>query len=330
MIPDAAFQLKGMLEITLNNARLFFSKQVGFFARYRKFVVPMNFRQIDRQGKLRFYIWNGLGDSSPISLNGTVIISDKDIDLSTSSDASTVPAGSPTTTIFNYILRAIGVYTQNIDLSGYKKINLLIAAASYVAPISITPFGNQSSSNLAKIIDGDLTTAGNIQNNVLMTSVGVVVDYGSPRNGIAAVTLGAQTGGTATTKLEVSLDNISYIAASGGLQNFRYIKWTLTGTSGVQSTSQDIDEIYDSSVFGGQAKISFEALEPSSGQWIEVISAAQIGAVSQGKSVSVQLGDTMALVNLNAILASDYAGIRMKLTIINGGMQTAVSIQRLA
>src|SRR5437588_11137347 len=78
IIPDPAFQIKGQMRITINEAEIFSTKSLpaGFFRRYSLFSIPIGFRALERWGHVKIFIWNGSGDSSQVQIHGTLIISD--------------------------------------------------------------------------------------------------------------------------------------------------------------------------------------------------------------------------------------------------------------
>lgn len=351
IIPDPAFQMKGMIEIFINFLSVFKSPNVGFFKLYSKFSVPLSARSLDNQGHVTIFIWNGFGDGSPLSCSGTVKISDKNIDSSSGSIASTVPAGSDTLSLFSNVLRPIGSYTQQLDLGGYKKILLLIAAAIYQPP---TVVSSDFSSDVNSV-DGDLSTkTGQVAVGNSSAFATQIVDFGSLATRLPAFKANYENGNNnppapfVQAVITVSNDGVTWRSNSnfndgipqGSGQNvdvthvgvsdtFRYYK-VVFGSADFSPPQVSVYEMFDANIFGGTAALSFEALEPQTDQWIEVISPSQIGSISQGKQVAIPLGDTMAQTNLNALLASNYAGFRAKLTITIAAIQTAVSIQRLA
>ncbi|MDE2589196.1 MAG: hypothetical protein KGL95_05980, partial [Patescibacteria group bacterium] len=224
----------------------------------------------------------------------------------------------------------IGTYTQQLDLAGYKKLLLLIAAAAYVKPVNITTSGYVQGVN-NNSIDGNLATYSTPSATLSGGAGDIIVDWGNSAIRAVQVSMGGFITGGATITYFYSNDGITYYAYNlGTQQNLRYIKMHIVDGNQPQVYSFNLYEIYDGNTFGGTAAISFEAYEPSSGQWIEIISSGSIGTVSQGQAVSKQLGDTMVSTNLNNILSSNYAGLRIKLTITNGPIQNAVSVQRLA
>ena len=90
--------------------------------------------------------------------------------------------------------------------------------------------------------------------------------------------------------------------------------------------------MYDGNLLGGTVAISFEVLDTSSNQWIEVISAAQIGAVGIGGTLSKQLGDVINDISndkFNVSLPSTQTNFRMKL-VVTGNIKTGVSIIKVA
>jgi hypothetical protein len=328
IVPDPAFSYKGVLQINLNGAPIFPPNIAGFFSQYTRFSIPLPNKVLLNSMSLDIFVWDGI-DNAPVTVSLSVTISESPDDLSPPNAVSQISLFSPSVIVFPYQLRAVGVYTANLDLSGYKKIIVLISAAGYVVPVSIT--GLQSPvhySNLGNMIDGNLNTFGALLGQALGESVSVVVDFGNVALRQAAVSLGSSAGGTFTTSLQVSTDNVTYVNAAGQ-QNFRYIKFTMTNTSGTQVTDLNVNEIYDALSFGGTASVSFEAKEESSGQFIEILSAATLGTISQGQSVAKQIGDTMALTNLNNILPSNYSDLRLKLTISTSSIQNSVSILKV-
>lgn len=227
-------------------------------------------------------------------------------------------------TMFPYQGRAIGDYYYTLDMEGYAKA-VLILSPLYTPPPSIVLTGSTvGSGDLGLMIDGNLTTGGNFTVTLGQTG-GVIVDFGNIANRQAGVNIGSIVGGTSTSALYVSTDNITYIPASG-TQSCRYIKFLLTNTSGVQATTITVNEIYDGLVFGGTATVSFQALDPSSNQYVDVVKGSDIGAVSSGQPSAVQIGDTLAQVGLNRVLPTLFTQWRVHLSIINAGIGIGISL----
>lgn len=342
IIPDPAFQLKGMLLVTINDLPIFQSPSVGFFKKYNRFSIPVTARQLNRQGHVKIFAWNGFSDSSPISVNGIVTISDTDSDLSSGSDTSGITSASDSVLLFPFQTYQSGIYPQQFDLAGYKKMMLLIASQAYQSPTII------SGGLCSAAVDGDINTRG----CSFSGSQTYVIDYVTVAIRKPSVYFEGQGYASTFTNskrydLYYSVDNVNYFSAGSITQTLpppqgttpikgnlitndftcRYIKLVVTELADV--TTSFIDELCDNDIVGGVMSLSFEAKEIGSGQWIEIVSASSIGTISQGQSISKQLGDTMAQTNLNNILGSNYAGLRAKLTVVGGGIKTSVSFQRI-
>jgi hypothetical protein len=120
----------------------------------------------------------------------------------------------------------------------------------------------------------------------------------------------------------------------GAAQSFRYLRLRLAWASGTADTTQgQCGELYDASLFGGTAEISFEVFDSSSNNWLELISATSIGALSQGQSFVKTIGDTINDVSNNKFnfkLPKTQTKFRAKLTIKNASISVGVSIAKVA
>lgn len=351
--PDPSFQMKGVLMVMLNDFPVFvspFDYNFPYFQRFASLSLPLSSNRLERQGHVKLFIWNGLQDNSHIRITGNIIISDSPIDLSRGITPITSPVGSLNAILFNLVTREPGTYTQQFDMQGYKKMILLISNAVYITPASI------SNSNMliddgiiSNVIDGDLSTSVRVGNPISGSTGYLKIDWGNIASRKIALkfiqNVTAVANQKSELKIDISPDDVTYTnifdqildLATSGTQTFidtvsrnvRYVKITMIDRSGGIISDYRIYEMFDALLFGGTASLSFESLEPNTGQWIEIISASEIGTISEGQAISKQIGDTATDTNLNKLLYSDFASLRAVLTITNAIITIAVTAKRV-
>lgn len=351
---DPAFQLKGKLHITVNDADVFTPQNTGDLRRYALFSLPMNNRQLLRQGHIKIFAWNGLADGSLITASGNAMISDSAIDLSKGSLPATLPLMSDPIILFDF--KSWGVGTTNykqFDLLGYKKMIVLIAATGYVAPSLLSRVSNGwNLTNVGEDLDSNLTTflGLGVNSGQLPADFVSVYDFGSSLTRQIALDWSQTQGGgnSGTVTLEVSTDNLNWttvysqnfanafaeIAFIDIQRNFRYVRLTCHVATNVNGVSINIFEIYDAMAFGGTANVSFEVFDTASSSWINLIPASEIGTISNGQSISRQIGDVISRSggSVGYILPSNFSSFRARLDMLGskGGLFTGVSIIRVA
>lgn len=346
ILPDPYFASKGALEIYVNDLPVLSNKD-DVFRQYAKY--PLSLGKIFRRGSdIEIFAWN--------KIDGDEIKCDFNIHLGR--DLQSIPsvaipinikdrldAISLSEVLFANQHRAQGVTeTKLLDMKGNKKLILLMSAASYQSPTVLV--GD------ASIVDGNLTTYGpTVFAGVGSPVVAGTVDFGSiatrqPKGRGKRVT--NNVGNQYDWKLYVSNDNVNWTLVAtadagdlnsvtdltGATQSFRYLRLRLEYRSGDTSNCNgQCGELYDGLLFGGQAQISFEVLDAATGQWIPLISASDIDAISQGQATTITIGDVINDVTnkkFNYALPSSQTSFRAKLSITTAAITMGVSIMRLA
>lgn len=257
--------------------------------------------------------------------------------------------------------------TKLLDMQGNSAMILLISAADAITPI--VDDRNNEFDDDANSVDGDLATSAvnsGIINGTILQTLGTKItmwyDFGEPLNreiGIKAEfawNSGLVDPATIQIRVLESSDDIVYTQIhsstkeipSGssidsllvdtfetpltGSRYFRVEFRTVEISSDPSPTATfttRIHEIYDYHRRTGNAQISFEVLAPETSQWIEYISASDIGAVTFGQGVQKQIGSTIEddpLTNkFNRFLPSSQTQFRSKM-VVTGNIRTAISI----
>lgn len=346
ILPNPYFATKGGLEIYVNDI-LVLSNKDDAFRQYAKYPLSLG-KVLRRSNAIEIFAWNKT-DSDEIQCDFNIHLGKElqsipsvaiPINIKDSLDAI-----SQSEELFALQSRANGtVETKFIDMKGYKKLILLISAASYTPPTVLVGGAN--------VADGDLNTYGT---QVFATTstpvVAGVVDFGSiairkPKGRGKRTT--NNTNNHYDWKLYVSNDNIAWTlvatADSGGngsvvdlegaQQSFRYLRLRLEYRTGDTSNAAgQCGELYDGLQFGGQAQISFEVLDLTTLQWLTLISANDIGAISQGQATTITIGDVIndaANKKFNYALPSTQTAFRAKLSITTATIACGVSIIRMS
>lgn len=343
LILEPEFSKKGKLVIMINDISVFDENDSSGFAGYSKFPIPLN-KSLKRSNDIKIFAWNG-EDSNKIEVRMNTSISENAEPF----QSQAVPLAKD---LFNTVVSESEILfeqrdysdeeiTKLISMGGYKKMNLLISGSGKTPPTLISDtFGF---ADTAPIVD--LDTASPTEYKSASTSQQVIVDFGSIASRIPKSKSERQSslGGSYTVELFVSDDNISYSLVDsltssgnpiddleGSQQSFRYAKLVYTLISGNTNLVR-IYEVFDGVALGGTASISFEILDIASQNWITVINASQIGAITNGGSVSKQLGDVVNDVSnnkFNVLLPSTQTGFRAKM-IVGGNINTGVSIVKV-
>ena len=101
-------------------------------------------------------------------------------------------------------------------------------------------------------------------------------------------------------------------------------------TSGFQTGTLSADaatygNIGDSGIVGGTARLSFE-VKGADNEWYNHISSDEVGAITQGQKTKFEVGEAVS----GHVLPSTQTHYRAKLAVTGGGIQTAVSLVRVA
>ena len=101
-------------------------------------------------------------------------------------------------------------------------------------------------------------------------------------------------------------------------------------SSGFQIGTLSVDaatygNIGDSGIVGGTARLSFE-VKDSDDVWYQHIASDEIGAITQGQKTLFEIGEAVS----GHVLPSTQTHYRAKLQVTGGGIQTSVSIVRVA
>ena len=340
LILTPEFSKKGAILVLIDGHTKFNSLGTNPFSGYSKFPIPLK-QEILRDVKTEIFAWNKV-DSNSIECN---------LNLSMSKDpqpfsSQAVPMDlqvyndfvSENEILFPQSTRVNNTETKLIDMKGNKKLRVFFSAAVYVPNLSVI-IGDST------IIDGNLATG---YVTLGGTTTMAVVDFGTSISRNIEAFCHVQSGGSSNYNyiLEGSNDNVSYtpihtINKSGVFnvditlistsQSYRYYRVRMDRISGFDTPTDTVYEIYDTSLFGGTSSLSFEGLDPSSNQWIEIIAASEFGTIANGSALSKEVGDvnTISVSGKTYALPSTQTSFRAKLVTI-GTLQTSISITRMS
>lgn len=338
ILADPEFSQKGEILVKINQNVVFYTKNTPI-KNYSSFPIKLNVKFLD-QKNLEIFAWNGT-DSNLIGFDFDVKISDTPESI----NVSPTPLGKD---VFNKVVSKPqtiipqGDYsnqtiTKLLDMEGYKKLILIITGSETESPTVVQDdfaFTNPSisvDSNLAS--QTGLKFGGTSFNDF-------IVDFGTLKSRIPKSNFNVVKIGSFNIELAVSNDDVSYSLVdsivnpstgdhvlAGSQQSFRYLRLRYNFVSG--SVSQvSIYEMYDGLLLGGSASISFEILDDVSGQWIELISASDIGTVTTGGSISKQIGDVIndfSSNKFNAVMPSTQTNFRIKMAVV-GNINVGISV----
>ncbi len=328
---------------------------------YAKFPIPLG-KKLKRSFDIKVFAWNGT-DTNSIKVSLNLALGEELQPF----NSQAVPIGkdiinlviSDPEVVFSVDDYNAETLTQLISLVGYRKMIVLISGSGSASPTEIT--NTFSFAGEAEILDLLLGTKSTI--DFMVGEAGItgeaIYDWGSIASRHAKVkfqiqpshsttglmtwsvktftsddnivwNLKSTTNGTRT----VGTDPVTVVTHDDTLHSFRYQKLeaVFTNTGGSSSLSLAMFEVYDALKVGGTGALSFEILEPSSQQWIELLSASELGTITSGSAIKKQLGDVSTDVGsdkFNVALPSTQTDFRAKL-IITGNLNIGVSILKVA
>lgn len=352
LIADSYFQLKGKCLVLVNGAVVFNEQDSESFKDINEIPIALTQKMLNRSNKIEVFAWNGV-DSDIVALTVNLKLSEnqdetfagaKAVDRQVQKDAV-----SEFETIFALASRALGTYTELVDMRGYKKL---------IVMLSKPQFGNNIPSLVSSSFapytslwhDGKLDTFGDCSLDGSNRSL--ILEYltTAPRRIILNAAWNPNgTFKTVTVNLEISLDGVNWtntVTYNSGDSSNNYNPFTLTcglvnckfvrvrGTSSMNpgGSSFRIYDVYDSDAVGGSGALSFE-IKNSIGDWVEIIPAGEFGTItSSSLDVVKQVGDvtTISVSGKTYALPSTQDRFRIKYVISGGGLTNAVDIQRVA
>ena len=366
LVLEPEFSQKGKMIILVNDVSIFDENDSEGFFGYAKYPIPLN-KMLKRSNDIKIFAWNGT-DTNTIKMRFNVSISENPepfqsqaVPLGRDVLNTVVSEGEIIFPLADY---KDVEQTKLLSLEGNNSILLLISSSNALIPILNDK--NSQWGVSTNMIDGNLSTFKDATAGispaeimVLGTKREMFFDFGEPlvrEIGIKAsftYSLDLSDGITLQIRVFESDDDITYttlhseiLVIPAGLSsgeflldsNFtplptsRYFSIAfriIEAGSGAVTMSANIYEVYDFHRRTGSASISFELLESETGQWIEYISAADIGAISQGQAVQKQIGSTIednpATNKFNRFLPSSQTQLRTKM-VVTGNIRTSVSI----
>ena len=340
---DPYFSSKGIIMIKINDNIILIPKPVGTYKRIQNFTVPLQNQEFLDQKKIEVFAWNG-SDSDFVSVGVNIQISE-DPEKSILPDTTLTQTirnkliSDPETTFSQRIYSGETV-TKLLDMKGHKKIILILGGAVLTAG-RVVHSDTMGLGNSANAIDGSMSTKTGFNSP---NSAHFAVDFGSLRTIKPSARYNLQsTSGTTKYHLETSVNGIDWttrttqtITTSGdhditaSEESIRYVRVRGEYVSG-SNHSFAMVEVFDGNEFGGTAFISFEVKDAFEG-WAEIISSSDIGAVSEGDPLAIQLGDVVtnvALRKINVVLPSTQTDLRVKM-IVTGNLSTNVQIIKVS
>lgn len=333
---DTYFSEKGIVMIRVNGNIILPKNSVGAYNRLQSFPINLKNEEFNQQSKIEIFVWNGF-DADMVSLGYNIQISE-DPNAQIPPDSSLTENirnqhMSKSEIVFEQILRQNQTDTKLIDMRGNKKLRVFLSSANYTPPTLLLGGG--------EVIDGNLTTFYEITNSSgevdrvkvdFLTSVSRLIKakvgthvgdftgnfflYGSNDNTIWNLLTSASVGAGVITTLSATA-------------SYRYYKITDKVIAG--TFRGDHYEIYDDALFGGTANLSFQALDVSSNQWMEIIASSEFGTIAQGQAVVKEIGDvnTFSISGKTYALPSTQTNFRAKL-VTSGSISIGVSITKMS
>lgn len=333
------FLTRGKVLVTVNDVPVFSPKTALQFKNTPSISIPLNDKPLLRTKSVKVFAWNSV-DTDSISLSVEVKMSEDRGSAPSNSGGSTLTVTPSDVRRRNSIIETVFAEKnwsdeddeQLIDMEGYTKMILNIASSKGNPIIDSYTWDEDP----ADSVDND---AGTSTSTTLSDSAPnlILVDFGSVATRELTVDRDVDPAPDIEELMEISDDKVSWSTVSTinnptgitntGSNSFRYARITYTRIS-AGSGIVEVHEIYDNTAFGGSAAISFEVLDDSSGVWIELVSASEIGAIGFGTSISKQLGDVISDLSeqkFNVILPSTPTNFRAKI-VVTGNLNTGVSI----
>lgn len=336
ILPDVEFAQKGKLVILINGSSVI-DETSDSFRQFSKFPIPLG-KKLLRNFKVEILAWNGT-DTNELKC---------DFNIHLSSEQKQIPSvATPLTqdqrnaaisnNIASFQLSPRQPNTTEsilLHLQGYRKILILISSSTANLPTPIVGNGN--------IADGDLLTMGTEEQvtDTVNFAHAQTVDFGSIANRLAAAKfrVSQDFGATVTPRLETSDDGAAWaVAITGGgvsgvgdyyladtiIRSFRFLRVTFKRT-GINAIYRRVYEVYDKNTVGGTGSLSFEVLDTESGEWIEYVSASEIGSITGGGSLKKLIGDVTeeGTDRFNRSLPQTQSRFRVKYSIDNNGALT--------
>jgi len=340
LILSPEFSKKGKLIIEINDITEFDAKDSKQFERYTKYPIPLA-KKFRAGHEIKIFAWNGT-DTNTIKMSLNTSLSKE----SQPFNSQAVPMNI--TDLNNVVSGIDDIFTQQnyedetqtslIDMEGFKKLVLIIGGSNVATPTVLIGESN--------IADADLGTFMSASNPLSKTVIGSV-DFGSIASRVPTAKVGYVTSDDYDTiaYLEVSDDNSSWVEVdsqsigstsdvtmTGSEQSYRYSRVQFLAVPSGDPSGQTVRiyEIYDSNALGGSAVISFEVLLGDS-TWVELISATDIGTITEGNSLTKTIGDVIndGTNKFNYSLPSTQNRFRIKM-IITGTLNIGLSVMKVS
>lgn len=364
LILSPEFSKKGNVIIEINEIVEFDANQSELFLGYSKFPIPLS-KVLRRGEKIRIYAWNG-EDDNVITLNVNTAISSEPQPFNSQAESLGTDvlnsAVSGTENVFELDDYSDETVTQLISLVGNSSIILMMAASDALSPqeddrnSEWTNDSNMTDGNLANASDSTLFSSPYNVNDVRQ----IWFDFGEALNRTVGIKMGFNPSVVITSsptfeaRVYESADDVSYsllhtetftppLGSFSTIQEYdlsltpnsasRYFRIdyivTVAGTGSSGNIKARVYEVYDYNRTTGSASLSFDILEKQTNQWIEYISASDIGAFTEGAAIQKQIGSTIeddpVSNKFNRFLPSTQDSFRAKL-IVTGNLRTAVTI----
>lgn len=367
LILSPEFTKKGKLLIRINDVAVFDENDSEAFFGYAKYPIPLN-KTLIRTNDIQIFAWNGT-DSNTIEVSLNFFISENVEPFSSQAvpleqDVFNAVVSQAEQVIIqdDYSGQTI---TQLIDMAGYKKMILLISSDIITPTIQAE---DPDFTNSANTIDQNLLTKGSCGGERNSVGPSFTIDIGEIRaieydfgESVENISVKYEIGkqdliGVSELNLAIrfyeSVDGVIWVehteveyddvgAAADFTQNLvginsRYLKVEFDFVAEVITATRylvifGLYEAYNTDDFGGSAALSFEVLNNNNNSWHELISASNLGSITQGQSITKQVGDVindLATDKFNVVLPSTQTDFRAKL-IITGNLNVGVSILKV-
>lgn len=352
LILSPEFSKKGKLIIDVNNVTIFDENDSEAFEGFSKFAIPLGI-DIKRGRDIKIFAWNSSGDAASIKVSANVSISENP----ESFNGESVPLGRD---VFNQsnsqdeILVTYQEYSnesvqKEIEMTGYENVIVKIPSAfiSWIVDSSDFPAA------LDEGLDGVLGN-GEVQVEVALATYEMILDSGELSTRVLEVETGGSHTGTptpsTTEEIYTSVDDVVYTlkntrtipsSSSGPItestvsiasHSYRYVKIININTvAGAVDNRIRYREIYEK--LKATATANFEVFDSNSDQWIEYISASEIGTIASGTNIAVQFGKSVSRIasdKIGFLLPSEFSILRVNFIVSAGRLTTGMSIIKVA
>jgi len=362
LLPNVNFITNGKVYVTKNGITVFSSERDDKpLKKYSQFPISDKLLSLQRDEEFEIYVYSAVANSK-VDLGISIELDHENLPLS----SVLIPLDKLTQntlvsedeTLFESEGRVTGDYYQLLNMNGYKKL-IVNMAVDPTSPTVISNVGTPSAWTDSPIVDANLNSSTSVyypNTGATSGSHTVIVDFGSiatrtPASKAQVKCLSINALFTGTTKVFVSDDNVTYTeiasrvdSASSNIDNtftltdvaqsFRYMKhefvWSRANSTG--DITFYLYEMYDSSLLGGTAALSFEVLNADGVTFTEYIASTEYSTTISQDNLVAQIGGDGNISASNQVysLPSTATKLRAVLKVTGGGLVVGVVLQKIA